>query len=128
MSVALEGREPFIDHRIIEWVAQLPIHLKIKGREKKYLLKKIAHKYVPEELLKRPKMGFAAPMTTWFKKELKELFEEHLNEDALKKNVFLNTSYVLELKEKFLKNPNEDEVNRIWLPFMFQMWWKKWME
>jgi hypothetical protein len=46
----------------------------------------------------------------------------------LKKNVFLNTSYVLALKEKYLKNPNEDEVNRIWLPFMFQMWWKKWME
>jgi len=128
MSVALEGREPFIDHRIIEWVAQLPIHLKIKGKEKKYLLKKIAHNYIPEELLKRPKMGFAAPMTTWLNKELKELFDEHLNEDALKKNVFLNTSYVLALKEKYLKNPNEDEVNRIWLPFMFQMWWKKWME
>jgi len=127
MSVALEGREPFLDHRIIEWAAQLPIEMKIRGKEKKYLLKKIAHRYIPEEMLQKPKMGFGIPMMIWFKDELKELINEYLSEEALKKNEFLNTPYILGLKDRFLKNPNEEEANKMWLPLMFQMWWKRWM-
>jgi asparagine synthase (glutamine-hydrolysing) len=128
MSVALEGREPFLDHRIIEWAAQLPMDLKIRGKEKKYLLKKIAHRYIPEEMLQKPKMGFGIPMMIWFKDELKDLINEYLNEDALKNNDFLNTAYILRLKREFLDNPNEEEANKMWLPLMFQMWWKKWMD
>ena len=127
MSVALEGREPLIDHRIIEWAAQLPIDLKIRGKEKKYLLKKIAHRYIPEELMNKPKMGFGVPITVWFKNELKELFEEYLSKESLDKNEFLNTEYILSLKQRYFDNPGEEEANRIWLPLMFQMWWKRWM-
>jgi len=128
MSVALEGREPFLDHRIIEWVAQLPMNLKIRGKEKKYLLKNIAHRYIPEEMLRKPKMGFGIPMMIWFKDELIELINEFLSEDALRRNEFLNASYILRLKKKFLENPNEEEAHKMWLPLMFQMWWKRWMD
>jgi asparagine synthase (glutamine-hydrolysing) len=128
MSVALEGREPLLDHRIIEWAAQLPIDMKIRGGEKKYILKKIAHRYIPAELLERPKMGFGIPVLIWFRDELKTLIYEYLGEEALNKNDFLDTRYVLQLRDAFMKNPSDDEASKIWLPLMFQMWWKKWMD
>ncbi len=128
MSVALEGREPFIDHRIIEWVARLPIDLKIKNGNKKYLLKKIAERYIPAELLNRPKMGFGVPIKVWFKNELKELINEFLDEQTIKKHEFLNAAYISKLKKEYFNNPLEVEANKIWLPLMFQMWWKKWMD
>lgn len=127
MSVGLEGREPFVDHRIIEWAAQLPIGLKIKGGDKKYLLKKLAHRYIPAEMLNKPKMGFGVPITVWFRNELKDLFDEYLSKEAVGKSEYLNASYIDTLKKKYLEHPTENEANNIWLLLMFQMWWKRWM-
>jgi asparagine synthase (glutamine-hydrolysing) len=127
MSVALEGREPFIDHRIIEWVARMPIDLKIRKGHKKYLLKKIAEKYIPAEMLNRPKMGFGVPITVWFRNELQDLFNEYLGEKAVQQNEYLDGDYIARLKRNYFNNPSEDEASKIWLPLMFQMWWKKWM-
>ena len=62
MSVGLEGREPFLDHRIVEFVAQLPDEYKYKNGEKKFLLKEIVHDYIPKKLMERPKKGFAIPI------------------------------------------------------------------
>jgi asparagine synthase (glutamine-hydrolysing) len=127
MSVALEGREPFIDHRIIEWVARLPIEYKIRKGNKKYILKKIAERYIPAEMLHKPKMGFGVPISVWFRNELQDLFHEYLDERTLGTNEFLDVNYIGRLKQGYLKNPTENEANKIWLPLMFQMWWKKWM-
>ncbi|HEY4936235.1 MAG TPA: asparagine synthase (glutamine-hydrolyzing), partial [Puia sp.] len=127
MSVSLEGREPFIDHRIIEWVARLPIDLKIRKGNKKYILKKIAEKYIPAEMLNKPKMGFGVPINVWFRKELYDLFNEYLDEKAIKKNDFLDAAYISKLKQNYFENPSEDEAGKIWLPLMFQMWWQRWM-
>jgi asparagine synthase (glutamine-hydrolysing) len=65
MSAGLEGREPFLDHRIIEWAAQLPPELKYNKGDKKYLLKQLTHKYLPVEMMHRPKMGFGIPFGDW---------------------------------------------------------------
>ncbi|MBK9525452.1 MAG: asparagine synthase (glutamine-hydrolyzing) [Bacteroidetes bacterium] len=67
MSVGLEGREPFLDHRILEYVAQLPSEYKMNDHAQKILLKKIVHKYIPESIMDRPKMGFGIPLQDWFK-------------------------------------------------------------
>jgi len=72
MSVSLEGREPLLDHRIIEFVATLPSSFKIKDGNKKYILKSIVHDYIPKELMDRPKMGFSIPLNEWFGDELKK--------------------------------------------------------
>ena len=77
--------------------------------------------------MNKPKMGFGVPITVWFKNELKELFEEYLSKESLDKNEFLNTEYILSLKQRYFNNPGEEEANKIWLPLMFQMWWKRWM-
>src|SRR5690606_6969573 len=71
MSVSLEGREPFLDHRIIEWAAQLPMEYKYNNGNKKFILKEIVHKYIPKEIMDRPKMGFGIPVEKWLQKELK---------------------------------------------------------
>jgi asparagine synthase (glutamine-hydrolysing) len=72
MSVSLEGREPFLDHTVIEWAAQLPDNYKYNNGNKKYILKEIVHQYIPKELMDRPKMGFAIPIENWLTIDLKD--------------------------------------------------------
>lgn len=79
MSVSLEGREPLLDYRVIDFVARLDPSLKINNGNKKYLLKQITHKYLPKEIMNRPKMGFGVPMFDWFKAELKDYLMTYLS-------------------------------------------------
>ncbi len=71
MSVGLEAREPFLDHHVIEWSAKLPDSYKYQKGIKKYILKEIVHRYVPKNLMDRPKMGFAIPIEKWLYEDLK---------------------------------------------------------
>ncbi len=71
MAHSLEVREPLMDHKLVEWLATLPNHLKIRGQEGKYLLKKAMEPKLPNEVLYRPKMGFAVPLARWFRGPLK---------------------------------------------------------
>lgn len=126
MSVALEGREPLLDHRIIEFVAQLPSELKYRQGSKKYLLKKIAHKYIPENLLNRPKSGFGLPVYEWFKNDLKDYLFYYINEKELAKHNLINTKYAIKIRDEFISGKNREET-QIWMLLMFQMWWDRWM-
>jgi asparagine synthase (glutamine-hydrolyzing) len=126
MSVALEGREPLLDHRIIEFVAQLPSELKYRQGVKKYLLKKIAHKYIPENLLNRPKSGFGLPVYEWFKNDLKDYLFYYINEKELAKHNLINTKYAIKIRDEFISGKNREET-QIWMLLMFQMWWDRWM-
>jgi asparagine synthase (glutamine-hydrolysing) len=126
MSVGLEGREPLLDHRIIEFVAQLPSHLKYNKGIKKSLLKKITHKYVPAELLDRPKTGFGIPVYEWLRKELKEYLHMYINEEELKKHDYINIKEAIRMRDDFIAGKKGYEV-KIWLLLMFQMWWNRWM-
>lgn len=126
MSVGLEGREPLLDHRIIEFVAQLPSELKYNKGTKKYLLKKLVHKYVPKELLDRPKSGFGLPVNEWLKTDLKEYLFYYINEEQLSKHNYISIEYAVKLRDEFLAGKNINEV-QIWLILMFQMWWNRWM-
>ncbi len=126
MSVSLEGREPFLDQHIIEWAAQLPSEYKYYNGEKKYILKQIVHKYVPENIMKRPKMGFGIPVETWLAKELKDLVMENLSNENLKKHGLFNVSEVEKILSDFYKGRTEKYL-KIWNLLMFQIWYKKWM-
>ena len=126
MSVGLEGREPLLDHRIIEFVSQLPSGLKYHKGQKKYLLKKIAHKYIPIKLLDRPKTGFGLPVYEWFKNDLRDYLYYYINEEQLSRHDFIDTSKAIKLRDDFLNGQNKNET-QIWLLLMFQMWWNRWM-
>lgn len=125
MSVSLEGRDPFLDQNIIEWAAQLPSDYKYHNGQKKYILKKIVHKYIPKEMMERPKMGFGIPIESWMGNELKELVQEYLSEKNLDHGLF-NVEEVKKLVSDFFNGRTEKHL-KIWYLLMFQMWYKKWM-
>lgn len=125
MSVSLEGREPYLDQNIIEWVAQLPSHYKYYKRQKKYLLKQIVHKYIPAEMMERPKMGFAIPVESWLKNELKDLVHEFLGEKQLSHDLF-DKKEIKNITKTFFQGRTEKYL-KLWHLLMFQMWYKRWM-
>jgi asparagine synthase (glutamine-hydrolysing) len=126
MSVSLEGREPFLDQDIIEWAAQLPSNYKYYNGQKKYILKQIVHRYIPKEMMERPKMGFGIPVDNWLSHELKDLVEEHLSEASLKLHGLFNVQVVRNVVSDFLNGRKEKHL-KVWYLLMFQMWYKQWM-
>lgn len=127
MTVSLEGREPLLDHRIIEYAAQLPDNFKYKNGEKKYILKEIVHQYIPKKMMDRPKMGFAIPIATWMQNELKGHIEEHLAESKIKEQGIFNWLAISDLKNKFFGGKKELD-SKLWYLLMFQMWYERWMK
>jgi len=126
MSVSLEGREPMLDFKLIEFVSQLPISYKQNSKQTKYILREILYKYIPKELLDREKMGFSIPIFEWFKDELKVYFDEYLSKQSIKESGVFNYQYIKELKNSYYNgygNPN-----KLWLILVFQMWWYRWIK
>ncbi len=126
MSVSLEGREPFLDHRIIEWAAQLPMEYKYNKGNKKFILKEIVHKYLPKEVMDRPKMGFGIPIADWMQGELKPFADRYFEESFIAKQNIFNNTEVQRLRNSFY-NGKIERSEKIWYLLMFQMWYDKWM-
>jgi len=126
MSSSLEGREPLLDHRVIEFAAQLPDEYKYRKGSKKHILKEIVHEYVPKEMMERPKMGFAIPVLKWLQTSLKEKLEHYLSETFIVEQGIFNFKEISLLKENIL-NESDKHYQKLWYLLMFQMWHQKWM-
>jgi asparagine synthase (glutamine-hydrolysing) len=126
MSVSLEGREPLLDHRLLEFAAQLPVAFKYDGISQKRILKDIVHEYIPKEMMDRPKTGFSLPIYDWLRKDLSYLVDEYLSKEALKWSGLFNEDFISLEVMKFRTNKLH-YVPLIWYLLMFQMWYKKWM-
>ena len=126
MSHGLEGREPFLDHRIIEFAARLPDDYKYHNGVKKRVIRDIVHQYVPSELLDRPKMGFAVPIANWLNNELRELVEEYISEEKIAQQGIFNWSYISKITAEFYAGKKEYDT-KVWYILTFQMWYEKWM-
>ena len=127
MSTSLEGREPLLDHRLIEFAAQLPAHFKINGSSKKYLLRQIVHDYVPKEMMDRPKMGFGVPVFTWLRNDLKYYADEHMSDAAFARHGLFKKEGLQHIINRFYKG-DRNYNNIFWYLLMFQLWYKKWMD
>lgn len=119
MSASLEGREPLLDHKIIEFAASLPVSYK-KNKE---ILKSILGHYIPEELFLRKKQGFGIPINGWLREDLKYLVDQYLGEELIKKYNVFDYGYISELLEAFYAKKNDD--NKVWVLLMFQMWFSE---
>lgn len=126
MSVSLEGREPLLDQHIIEWVALLPDTFKFKNETSKYLLRKIVHKYVPEKIMVRPKMGFSVPVNTWLRQDLKYLFETYLSARTLNIHGLLKADEVQATLKAYYSG-DDSRFAFLWSLLMFQMWYERWI-
>ncbi len=126
MSVSLEGREPFLDQHIIEWAAQLPPHFKYNNGNKKFILKEIVHRYLPKEVMDRPKMGFGIPIAAWLQKDLKPFVDRYLDEAFIIQQDIFNNEEVQRIRKAFYSGKTE-RAEKIWFLLMFQMWYDRWM-
>ncbi len=124
MSVSLEGREPLLDHRIVEFMARVPISLKYKDKKGKYLSRQILYKYIPKELIDKPKAGFQIPLFEWLQNELKPLVNRYIDVSKLDEEIF-NPIEVKKRKEALFKG-DISQVNTIWFILMFEMWKERW--
>jgi asparagine synthase (glutamine-hydrolysing) len=126
MSVSLEGREPFLDQRIIEWAAQLPMEYKYNNGNKKFIIKEIVHQYLPAKMMDRPKMGFGIPIAAWLQTDLKPFVDQYFDEAFIaKQNIFKNDE-IQRIKKSFYQGKVE-RAEKIWYLLMFQMWYDKWI-
>jgi len=128
MSVSLEGREPLLDHSIIEFAAQLPSNFKLRNGHTKDILKKIVHNYVPKHMVDRPKMGFGVPIHHWLSNDLKSLIDEYLEDDRIEREGVFQVAKIRDLKIKFsINSQNRQLAKLLWYVLVFQMWFEKWM-
>jgi asparagine synthase (glutamine-hydrolysing) len=121
MGVSLETRMPFLDHRVIETAWRLPMNMKIQAGQGKWILRQILYKYVPKEMIDRPKMGFGAPIDSWLRGPLRDWAEELLNEDRLKREGFLNPAPIRQKWEEHLSKKRNWQYH-LWNVLMFQAW------
>lgn len=126
MSVSLEGREPFLDQRVIEWAAQLPMDYKYNNGNKKFILKEIVHKYIPKTMMDRPKMGFGIPIASWLENELKPFVDRYFDDAFIEKQNIFNNAEVQRIKKAFYGGKKE-RAEKVWFLLMFQMWYDKWI-
>ena len=100
--------------------------MKIRNGTKKWILKEVAHKYLPKEMMNQDKKGFGAPIQQWLKDELKEIFDSYLNEKTLSHHKLFNIQQVIQMKNSYMNGDNIN-VSKLWYILIFQMWYKKWM-
>ena len=127
MSVSLEGREPFLDNRIVEYTSRLPSEFKFDGKTRKKILKDLVHRYIPENVMNRPKKGFSVPMDSWLKGDLKEYVDHYVSKDELSFSGLLNVREIIDIKNKYYSGI-KIKPEKIWLILVFQMWYEKWMK
>lgn len=123
MSVALEARAPFLDHRLFEFAWRLPLRLKVNRGTGKSLLRKVLHKRVPAKLLDRPKAGFAVPIDEWLKGPLFEWASELLSRRSLEQHSLFNTTAVQEAFRQHLSGERRAQ-HQLWTVLMFQEWYQ----
>lgn len=126
MSTSLEGREPLLDYNVIDFVARLDPGLKIRNGRKKHLLKAITHKYIPKELVDRPKMGFSVPIIDWFKDDLRAYLIFYLDSQRISDGGIFNPVLVAKIRDDYLNGKNFN-INKLWFLLVFEMWRERWM-
>lgn len=121
MGVSLESRVPFLDHRIIEFAWQLPQNMKIRDRQSKWLLRQVLHKYVPADLVNRPKTGFGIPIHEWLRGPLRSWAEELLDAGRLRREGFFDPEPIRKKWDQHLSG-KYNWMHPLWNVLMFQAW------
>ena len=127
MAVSLEARVPLLDHRVVEFAWKLPKCLRIHDGRGKVILRRVLHKYVPAELIDRPKAGFGIPLATWLRGPLRDWAESLLDESRLRNEGFLNPKPIREHWNRHLSGTCDLQYH-VWDVLMFEAWYASQMQ
>jgi len=115
MKYSLETRVPLLDYRIVEFALNLAPQLKITGKGvAKHLLKEVLYKYVPKQLLDRPKWGFSIPLVKWLKGDLKWMIEKYCSKEIIVRTGIVKYEQVKKIIEKYNEGKSDYLYNRVW--------------
>lgn len=121
MATSLESRVPFLDHRVVEFAWRLPISMKHRDGQGKRLLRQVLYRYVPQEMVERPKMGFGVPISDWLRGPLRSWAESLLDERLLREQGFLNPAPIQRKWAEHLSGKRNWQYC-LWNVLMFQAW------
>jgi asparagine synthase (glutamine-hydrolysing) len=124
MAASIELRVPFLDHRLVEFAARLPVGYKLRGHEGKYLLKKAMEPLLPREVIYRSKMGFALPLADWFRDGLYDLARELILGPQSALRLYMNLNYIEDMLDRHRKGA-ADLSSQLWGLLVLEYWFRE---
>ena len=121
MAVSLEARSPFLDRRVLELAFGLPLDMRIRGRHKKYIVRRLLRDYLPVELIERPKQGFTAPVAHWLRNELRSELEGRLSKETVARRGFFDPNRTWTLVREHLEGTH-DHAQLLWALLVLEWW------
>jgi asparagine synthase (glutamine-hydrolysing) len=120
-------KTPFLDKELYEFLATVKSKQKYKDKIKKYILKKIVYRYIPKNLLDRPKQGFSVPVAKYLKSDLSYIIDKYLSKDKVQRYGILNYNEVKKIKEQFFSNNDYYSEQKLWNLLIFALWCEDWL-
>ena len=127
MAHSIESRVPLLDYRVAEFAAALPVSMKIQGNRRKHLLKQLAFRLVPRELLDRPKQGFGVPIGHWFRGSLRDAFGDILQSPLTRQRGYFNAPFVDRIVNEHLTGTRDHSL-RLWQLLVFELWHRQFVD
>jgi asparagine synthase (glutamine-hydrolyzing) len=121
MAVGLEARAPLLDYRVVELAFRIPVEMKVRDREQKWILKQLLRRYLPDPLVFRGKKGFGAPVGDWLKGPLREWAADLLSEERLRRESYFDATRISSIWSEFLGGQRRWHTH-LWNVLMFQAW------
>jgi asparagine synthase (glutamine-hydrolysing) len=127
MAHSIESRVPLLDHKLVEFALRLPLSLKIRGRVRKYLVRELAKRLLPPEIVERPKHGFAVPLALWCRNGLREAFADVLQSTRLRQRGYFRAAEINRLLDEHVSGRRNHEL-RLWQLFIFELWHRQYID